>query len=109
MRSHGTVRSLLAGLFAAVALLGLAAVTGPAARADHTDDAFLAAITAKGINFGSPQTALTAAHEVCDELGHGRSTAEIAAEVMQNSDLSGYLAGYFVGASIAAYCPNYAS
>lgn len=87
------------------ALVGLA---GPAARADATDDAFLAGIGAKGIRFQSPETALIAAHEVCDELDLGRSKQDVAAEVMRNSNLSGYLAGYFVGASVHAFCPQHA-
>lgn len=98
----------LAGLAVVAAYLGLADFATSTARADATDDAFLAAISAKGIHFQSPQSALTAAHEVCDELGLGRSKTDIANEVMQNSTLSGYSAGYFVGASVRAFCPNFA-
>jgi hypothetical protein len=77
-------------------------------RADATDDAFLAAISSKGIKFQSSKTALGAAHEVCDELGLGRSKGDVANEVMNNSNLSGYAAGYFVGTSVRAFCPNFA-
>jgi hypothetical protein len=105
-RSLGSL--CLAGLASATMLLELLGVAGPAAHADSTDDAFLQAISAKGIHFQSPETALVAAHEVCDELDLGRSKPEVASEVMQNSNLSGYAAGYFVGASVRAFCPNHA-
>jgi hypothetical protein len=99
------VRSLVAGLVPALALLGL--VPAPAAHADTVDNAFLGAMKARGINFSSPQAALVAAHEVCRELELGKQKPEIANEVMTNSKLDGYHAGYFVGAAIAAYCPTY--
>lgn len=101
-----TTRSLLGGLAPAVALLGLAAVT-PTANADAVDNAFVNAVKAKGINFVSPQAAIIAGHEVCDELDLGKQKVDVANEVMTNSNLDGYRAGYFIGASIAAYCPRY--
>ncbi len=97
---------LAAGLALAAGLLG---PFGAVAHADATDDAFLAALKAKGIRFGSPDKALVAAHEVCDELGNGRTPAQVAAAVQQNSNMDGYHSGFFVGASIRAYCPKYAS
>jgi len=80
----------------------------PTTPGNATDDAFLAALTAKGIHFGSPQKALVGAHEVCDELGNGKSPSQVASTVQSNSDMDGYHAGFFVGASIRAYCPQYA-
>lgn len=103
------VPSLLAALLALVAALCCLGAPIPIAHADAADDAFLAALTAKGIHFGSPEKALVAAHEVCDELGNGKSAAQVASTVQSNSDLDGYHAGFFVGASIRAYCPKYAS
>jgi Protein of unknown function (DUF732) len=93
-------------LLAALGSVGLAA---PAAHADATDDAFLSALNAKGIKFGSPDKALIAAHEVCDELDNGKTPPQVASTVQSNSNLDGYHAGYFVGASIRTYCPKYAS
>ncbi|MGO9382941.1 MAG: DUF732 domain-containing protein [Mycobacterium sp.] len=93
-------------LLAALGSVGLAV---PTAHADATDDAFLSALNAKGINFGSPGKALIAAHEVCDELDNGKTPPQVASTVQSNSNLDGYHAGYFVGASIRAYCPKYAS
>ena len=107
VRSPRPVRSLLAGLVLAVVLLGLAAVTGPTARADAVDNLFVEALKAKGINFASDQAAIIAGHEVCDELDLGRQKSDVATTVMANSPLDGYHAGFFVGAAVAAYCPRY--
>ncbi len=110
MTRMGILRPLLghvtSGLMLAVGLLG---PSGGTAHADATDDTFVAALKAKGITFGSPDRAIIAAHEVCDELDNGRTPAQVAATVQGNSNLDGYHAGFFVGASIRAYCPKYAS
>lgn len=97
--------AMAAGAIAAGAMAGMT----PDAHADATDDAFLAALTAKDIHFSSPQKAFIAGHEVCDELGNGKSPAQVASTVAGNSSLDGYHAGFFVGASIRAFCPQYAS
>ena len=107
MRSPSTVRSL-AGLVPLVALLSLVGVAAPTARADAVDDTFLSALKAKGINFASSQAAIVAGHEVCDELDLGRQPSDVANDVTKNSNLDGYHAGFFVGASIAAFCPRHA-
>ena len=109
MRRAGRLLSRLAA--GPVLVVGLLAQLVPAstAHADAADDAFVGALTSKGIKFGSPEKALIAAHEVCDELGNGKTPAQVASAVQGNSDLDGYHAGYFVGASIRAYCPKYAS
>ncbi len=64
---------------------------------------------AKGIKYSSAEAAIIAAHEVCDELNLGRTLDQVASTVMSNSNLDGFHAGYFVGASIRAYCPKYVS
>ncbi|BBZ49241.1 DUF732 domain-containing protein [Mycobacterium heidelbergense] len=108
-RSPKPRRPRSAGLAVAVALLGLAGAAAPAARADAVDNAFVAAVKAKGIDFPSPQAAIVAGHEVCDQLDLGMQKSDVASEVMNNSKLDGYHAGYFVGASVAAYCPRHRS
>jgi len=108
VRSLSTVRSLPAGLVLLVTLLSLVGVAAPAARADAVDDTFLSALKTKGINFASPQAAIIAGHEVCDELDLGRQPSDVANDVTKNSNLDGYHAGFFVGVSIAAFCPRHA-
>jgi hypothetical protein len=106
-RSLIPVRSLLAQVILVVALTGLVVVAAPSALADAVDDNFLGALKAKGINFASGQAAIVAGHEVCDELDLGRQPSDVANDVTKNSNLDGYHAGFFVGASIAAYCPRH--
>jgi hypothetical protein len=101
-------RFLAAQLGAVAALLGPLGALIPTAHADATDDAFVAALKAKGINYPTSQAAIIAGHEVCNELDLGRQPSQVANDVMSNSKLDGYHAGYFVGASIRAYCPRYA-
>ena len=107
VRSPRPVRSLVAGLALTAALAGPGAVAIPTARADAVDNVFVNAVKTKGINFSSPQAAVIAGHEVCDELDLGKRKSDVASEVMSNSQLDGYRAGFFVGASVAAYCPRY--
>lgn len=102
-----TVLRWAAKLVCAGALAPL--MVAPIAHADATDDAFLSALKAKGIHFGSPDKAFIAGHEVCDELANGKTAVQVASTVQSNSDMDGYHAGYFVGASIRAYCPQFAS
>jgi hypothetical protein len=98
----------MAGLVLAVALLSAVTVAAPTALADAVDSGnFTGALTSKGITFGSGQAAIVAGHEVCDELDHGRQTSDVANEVMTQTNLDGYHAGFFVGVSIAAFCPRH--
>ena len=103
------IRSLLAGFVLAVALLCFLGLATATAKADDVDNAFLNAVKAKGINFPSTEAAIVAGHEVCDELDLGRQKSDVANEVMSSSNLDGYRAGYFVGASVAAFCPRHHS
>jgi Protein of unknown function (DUF732) len=98
-----------AGLALVIALLGPLGAAGATAYADANDDAFIAALSAKGINFASPQAAIVAGHEVCDELGLGRTPVQVATDVTRNSNLDGYHAGYFVGLAVRTYCPQHGS
>ena len=109
LRSPRLARSLLAGPVLVVALLGLADVSIPTARADAVDNAFVNAVKSHGIDFASPQAALIAGHEVCDELDGGRQESDVASTLMTNSNLDGYRAGFFVGVSVAAFCPRHRS
>ncbi|QNI05894.1 DUF732 domain-containing protein [Mycobacterium kubicae] len=104
--SKARKRAPFLGLLAVVSVCLVIAGTSNA-HADAVDDAFLNAVKTKGINFASPQAAIIAGHEVCDELDLGRQKGDVANEVSANSNLDGYRAGYFVGVSIAAFCPRH--
>jgi Protein of unknown function (DUF732) len=109
VRSPIPARSLLAGPVLVVALLSVAGVSTPTARADAIDNAFLNAVKSHGVNFASPQAAIIAGHEVCDELDGGKQESDVASTMMNNSNLDSYRAGFFVGAAVAAYCPRHRS
>jgi hypothetical protein len=91
---------------AAVVALGAAV---PAVHADPLDDKFIAALQSRDIHDKSPEAAIAAAHLVCDELNNGDSKAKVAQDVIDQTDLDPYHAGYFVGASVGAYCSQFSS
>lgn len=101
------LRSLLLAAVPAIGLLGLAGLVTPWAHADAVDDAFLNAVHSKDITFATSQSAIRAGHQVCDELDSGRRKSEVATDMANSGNLDGYRAGYFVGVSIAAYCPRH--
>lgn len=84
-----------------------AAATG---RADNGDQMFLSALQSEGItDHISSAHAIEAGHIVCQKLDGGLSPSEAASDVLLSSQMPAYHAGYFVGASIKAYCPQYQS
>jgi hypothetical protein len=92
---------------AAVALIGpLGAVQ--TAHADTNDNKFIAMMNSEGItDHISPSHAIEAAHSVCDKLGGGESPTAVANDVLNSSSMPAYHAGYFVGAAIKVYCPQF--
>jgi hypothetical protein len=92
----------------AVALLGSLGGASTA-HADANDDAFLSLLRAQGITHVSPEAAIEAGHVVCQKLSQGMTPHQVAFDVLNSSSLPGYHSGYFVGASIRAYCPQYIS
>jgi hypothetical protein len=103
----GLLALLAAGGALAAALLG-PLVSAPAAHADATDDAFIAALRAHGITHDSPHSAISAGHLVCHQLDMGKTQEQVATDVMSSSTLDGDNAGYFVAIAERAYCPQYA-
>jgi hypothetical protein len=94
-------------LAVAVALLGpLGAVS--TARADSNDDHFLSILKSEGItDHVSPAHAIEAGHMVCQKLDGGASPSDVANDVVNSSNMPAYHCGYFVGAAIKVYCPQY--
>jgi hypothetical protein len=110
IRKSGHLLSLLAGSVVAVAGPLASLQAAPSAHADaNSDDAFIAALDAKGITYQSRETAINSGHVVCNELDHGQTPERVANDVLNSSHLDGYHAGYFVGVSIRAYCPRHIS
>jgi hypothetical protein len=109
VRSPSPLRSLVTGFVLALALLSVVAVAAPTAHADYAVDSsnFVGALTSKGITFASRQSAIAAGHEVCNELDQGKQASDVGNDVMTQTNLDGYHAGFFVGVSIAAFCPRH--
>jgi hypothetical protein len=91
----------------AVSLGVLGAGVAPAAHADANDDKFIQLLISDGITHESVPAAIGAARKVCQYLAEGMSPNEVVIDVMNSSSLPDYDAGYFVGAAIRAYCPQY--
>jgi Protein of unknown function (DUF732) len=99
-----TIRLVAGG----AAALGLAALVASAtAGATTTDDVFIAQMSAVGVTFSSPQTAVKDAHLVCNELAAGRTGTDIAIDVVKQTDLSPKQAAIFVVNATQTYCPQY--
>jgi hypothetical protein len=109
VRSPSPLRSVMVGLVLAVAPLSVVGVAAPTAHADAAVDSsnFMGALSSRGITFTSRQAVIAAGHEVCDELDQGKQAGDVANNVMTQTDLDGYHAGFFVGVSIAAFCPRH--
>ena len=107
-RSMGRVLAVATTLLTA-ALVGSLGAAVPTVRADPLDDKFLAALQSRDIHYNSPESAIAAAHLVCAELNNGDSKAKVSQDVIDQTDLDPYHAGYFVGASVGAYCSQFAS
>ncbi len=77
------------------------------ASADAPDDAFLGALADNGIVMNDPGTAVAMARSVCAGLDKNQRSSVLAMKVMKEANLSARQAGFFVGASVSAYCPQY--
>lgn len=108
VRSSSPVKALFAGLVMVIALFWVVEVAAPTAHADAADSSsFLGALSSRGITFASGPAAILAGHEVCDELDQGGQASDVANNVMTRTNLDGFHAGFFVGVSIAAFCPRH--
>ncbi len=80
------------------------------ASADPTDDAFIAALDNYGIDVSDPGTLISHGHGVCAALDRGQDSSVVALKVMKDPKLNistKRQAGFFVGDSVASYCPQY--
>lgn len=76
--------------------------------ADTNDNRFLAALKSEGItDHVSSAHAIEAGHMVCQKLDDGMTPTQVANDVLNSSSMPAYHCGYFVGAAIKVYCPQY--
>ncbi|BCI83156.1 hypothetical protein MTY66_47810 [Mycolicibacterium sp. TY66] len=92
-----------------MAVAGAAVVLAAPAHADDDDAIFLQVIHHYGITFPTNASAVSAARFVCSQIDSGWTPAEVSMKVynITNKTVTADDAGYFVGASVAAYCPEY--
>jgi Protein of unknown function (DUF732) len=91
----------------AVLLSAAALLSAAPAAADPTDDAFVAALAKDGITTDR-NTAIALAHKVCGGFDKNEKSSLLVMKLMKDTDLSLKQSSYFVGASMSAYCPQYA-
>ena len=98
-------RLLVAAAIAVIAPLGAVQT----AHADTNDNKFIALLNSEGItDHIAPSHAIEAAHSVCTKLDGGMSLQRtVANDVLNSSTMPAYHSGYFVGAAIKVYCPQY--
>lgn len=92
---------------AAASLAAAALLPAGAAAAAPPDYALLSALANYGIVVNNPDEAISMAHTVCAELDNHQRSSVLAMRVMKDAKLSARQAGFFVGASMSAYCPQY--
>lgn len=89
-------------------LLCVAALLSAApASADEVDDAFIASLTQNGIAMSDGGSAIAMARSICAGFDKGRTSTMLAMKLMKDTGLSRRQAGYFIGAAVSAYCPQY--
>jgi hypothetical protein len=94
-------------MFSAVSLSAAALLCAAPAFADQTDDAFLAALERHGVVVTDARTSIALGHAVCAGLEKGQTRAFVSLSLVKDTDLSAHEAGYFMGASVTAYCPQH--
>jgi hypothetical protein len=96
---------LLVSMCALLSSLGTSLAT---AHADTIDSKFLTLLQNVGISdHVSPSHAIEAGHTVCSKLEQGLTPKEVASDVLNSSAMPAYESGYFVGAAIEMYCPQF--
>jgi hypothetical protein len=91
----------------AVALSAAVLLCAAPASADQMDDAFVAALAKNGIAIPDRDNTIALAHTVCAGFDKGAASTALAMGLVKETDLSPKQAGYFVGFSVSAYCPQY--
>jgi hypothetical protein len=101
----------LTGPIAVVLAVIVVIVGAPTANADPADDAYLRALTQRGLSWanGSEQTMINVGHAVCQDWAAGDTMAQTVTDVQKALGLSTNGSGTVIGAATAAYCPEYRS
>lgn len=95
--------STVCGVALSAAALALAA---PAA-ADPSDDAFIAGLSRGGISMPDNENAIATAHNVCGSVDTNPNVSMLAIQLTKQTNLTLKQSGYFIGLSVATYCPQF--
>ena len=90
-----------------VLLCAAALLSAAPASADPNDGAFVDALGKGGIVFPDNNAAISMAHSVCAELDQSNKSSVLAMKLMKQTDLTMKQSGYFIGAAVSAFCPQY--
>jgi hypothetical protein len=91
----------------AIVLSTAALASAAPAAADDTDDAFIAGLSRGGITMPDNNDAIAIARTVCTSIANNPNASVLAIQLARQTDLSVKQSAYFVGLSIATYCPEY--
>ena len=116
-RKSNNTRNIILGIIAVLAVAGIAigVAISASSHTSRTSTSAMDTVFVATIHRGIPQTASTAdstivveGHRVCDAFGNGANFLSVAGTVMDDGYTT-FESGYYIGASIAAYCPKYMS
>ena len=93
--------------FVAVLLSAAAPLVAAPASADQSDDAFIAALVSQGIPVPDNDTAVQMGRNMCALLDQGTTRPLLMMKLMKDANLTARQAGFFLGLSASAYCPQY--
>jgi len=104
---HGVTK--FAGTAIVAGALGLAAFAsaGAASALSSADDNFLSDITAEGIAYDSPRSAISLGHDVCVAFDDGADPVDLGMEIMKATDLTTDQVATFVVSAVDNFCPEY--
>jgi hypothetical protein len=88
-------------------LLSAAPITAAPAAADQVDDAFIAALVNQGLPVPDNDAAIQEGRTMCALLDQGTTRPLLVMRLMRDTNLTARQAGFFLGISAAAYCPQY--
>ena len=80
---------------------------GLAAGGSSADSKFIERLDEGDIAYSSESAATKAGRSVCDALDEGYSVDQVTYVAADGTGYSLYEAGFIVGASVYAYCPEY--
>jgi len=101
------MKLILAGA-ATAAFAAVALGTAPMAAAGPEDD-FLSVIAGEGIDWPASKTqqVIDTGRAVCQDWTNGATLASEVTDLQEVTDWSDYQIGVFIGASTAAFCPQF--